>query len=99
MGSSRDGDSNSKCDFESEFEFEPTKCNGNFLFEYEFEYELEGCVTVCVHGACVDMYDHIVVLVVYHPSSCRLCNHKRTNRIHYFRITGDESCLTTGSQR
>jgi hypothetical protein len=24
----RDGDSNSKCDFESEFEFEPTKCNG-----------------------------------------------------------------------
>ena len=44
----------------------------------------EGCVTVCVHVTCVDMYDHIVGFVVYHPSSCSLCNHKRTNRIHYF---------------
>jgi hypothetical protein len=81
---SRDEDSNSKCDFESEFEYEQTKCIGNVTFSLNMNLNTnsEGCVTLCVHDACVDMYDHIVGLVVYHPSSCSLCNHKRTNRIH-----------------
>ena len=86
--------------------------NSNSFFEYDHEFEQRRWiawiwthkgVSLCTcKWTCMGMHAADVVLVLHHSWWCSECNLETEKHSGYnslFQKTGDESCLTTESQR